>query len=124
FGILLLIDNVIPGLYFFNRLFSWPIILIACGLIIGHKNRYENPISYILIVVGVFFLVLRLFNINFNILFWPIILIALGFALISEKTRKNRFRARPRSPQEPIWDKRVFDENDISNETTNKQDQE
>jgi predicted membrane protein len=120
FGILLLIDNVIPGLHFFNRLFSWPIILIACGLIIGHTSRYENPASYILILIGAFFLVLKLFNINFNMLFWPIILIAIGFTLITSRTRRNRFRAQPIPPKEPIWDKRVFDESEISkgNEST------
>lgn len=120
FGILLLIDNIIPDLHFFNGLFSWPIILIACGLIIGHKSRYENPASYILITVGIFFWVLRMFHVNFNMLFWPIILIAIGFALITGRTRRNRFRPRPTPPKEPIWDKRVFDENEItnSNETT------
>ena len=122
FGILLLIDNVIPGLHFFNRLFSWPIILIACGLIIGHTSRYENPASYILILIGAFFLVLKLFNINFNMLFWPIILIAIGFTLITGRTRKNRFHPQPIPPKDPIWDKRVFDENDISksNEPVNE----
>jgi predicted membrane protein len=117
FGILLLIDNIIPGLHFFSRLFSWPIILIALGLIIGYKSRYENPASYILIMVGIFFLVLRVFHINFNVLFWPVILIAVGFALITGKTRKNRFRPRPIPPKEPIWDKRVFDESDLTNNT-------
>src|SRR5690554_611010 len=122
FGILLLIDNVILVLHFFNRLFSWPIILIACGLIIGHTSRYENPASYILILIGAFFLVLKLFNINFNMLFWPIILIAIGFTLITGRTRKNRFHPQPIPPKDPIWDKRVFDEKDISksNEPVNE----
>lgn len=123
FGILLLIDNIIPGLHFFNRLFSWPIILIACGLIIGHKSRYENAASYILIIVGLFFLVLRIFHINFNMLFWPVILIALGFALITGRKRRSRFRPQPTPPQEPIWDKRVFDEGEtaINTETATEE---
>lgn len=114
FGILLLIDNIVPGLYFFNRLFSWPIILIACGLVVGHRSNYLNSASYILIAVGVFFLALRLFNINFNMLFWPVILIAVGFTLISgRRTRKRGFPQRPIPPPTvPIWDKRVVDEND------------
>lgn len=118
FGILLLVDNIIPGLHFFNRLFSWPIILIAVGLVIGNNSRYENPASYILITIGVFFLVLKVFHINFSMLFWPIILIAIGFALITGRTRKNRFRPGSTPPNEPIWDKRVKDENDITGDVS------
>jgi predicted membrane protein len=121
FGILLLIDNIIPGLHFFNRLFSWPIILIAVGLIIGHNSRYENPASYILIVIGTFFLVLRLFQINFSMLFWPIILIAIGFSLITGRSRKNRIRPRPIPPTEPIWDKRVLNQDEVTNDSTDQQ---
>ncbi len=116
FGVLLLIDNIIPGLHFLNRLFSWPVILIACGLIIGHRSKYLNVASYMLIIVGVFFLVLRLFDINFNMLFWPIILIAVGFTLISgRRNRRNYFQPRPTPPTEPIWDKRVVNENETVN---------
>lgn len=114
FGILLLIDSLIPGIYFLNRLFSWPMILIAVGLAIGHRNRYLNPISYILIGVGVFFLVLNLFHIQFNILFWPVILIAVGFSLITNRSRKSRMSPRPTTPKEPLWDKRVYDEKEQS----------
>lgn len=115
FGILLLIDNVIPGLHFFNRLFSWPIILIAVGFFIGHRSGYEKPAPVILIVTGSFFLILNLFHINFNMLFWPIILIALGFSLITGRSRKKRFHTDPTPPpNNPIWDKRVYDEKDIN----------
>lgn len=111
FGALLLIDNVFPSLYFFSRLFSWPVILIVCGLLIGSKSNYSNASSYILIIIGVFFFILRLFEINFSILFWPSILIALGFVLISNsKTRGNFFNKQPNADIEPIWDKRVQDE--------------
>ena len=122
FGILLLIDNIIPGLHFFNRLFSWPVILIACGLAIGHRSNYSNAASYTLIIVGVFFLVLRLFHLNFNMLFWPVILIAVGFILISGRsTRKSGFPSRPTPPVAPIWDKRVVNEDDTTNASSNEQ---
>lgn len=121
FGILLLIDNIIPGLYFLNRLISWPVILIACGLIIGHRSKYLNAASYILIIVGVFFLVLRIFNIDFSTLFWPIILMAVGFALISGRRGSKRFfPPRPIPPTTPIWDKRVTDENDLAGESSSQ----
>src|SRR5690606_5661868 len=100
---------------------SWPVILIACGLIIGHRSKYLNAASYILIVVGVFFLVLRIFNIDFSTLFWPIILIAAGFALISGRRNSKRFfPPRPIPPTTPIWDKRVPDKNDIANENASE----
>src|SRR5690606_39195263 len=115
FGILLLIDNIIPGLHFLNRLFSWPMILIAVGFFIGHRSGYEKPAPVILIVTGAFFLILTLFHINFNVLFWPIILIALGFSLITGRSRKKRFRTDPTPPPtNPIWDKRVYDETDTT----------
>ncbi len=125
FGILLLIDQLIPGIYFFNRLFSWPMIIIVVGLIIGHKSRYENPSSYILIGIGTFFLVLNIFHISFNNLFWPVILIAIGFYLITSVSKKNRLKIQPSTSKEPLWDKRVNDEKvspstDVNNNRTMK----
>ena len=117
FGILLLINNLVPGFYFLNRLFSWPVILIVIGVVIGHKSRYENPISYILIGIGVFFLVLRLFSVYLNAaIFWPVILIAIGFTLIinqTKRSRKNRFLQDSLS-NNPSWDKRVIDDESTS----------
>lgn len=117
FGILLLINNLVPGFYFFNRLFSWPVILIIIGVVIGHKSRYENSTSYILIGIGVFFLVLRLFSVYLNAaIVWPVILIAIGFTLIinqTKRSRKKRFLQNP-SSNNPSWDKRVVDDESTS----------
>lgn len=115
FGILLLINNLVPGLYFFNRLFSWPMILIIVGLVIGHKSKYENSASYVLIGVGVFFLILKLFPINLShTIIWPVILIAIGFTLITNQTKRSRNKRSRENPfsNEPSWDKRVINKDD------------
>ena len=100
-------------------------IIIVVGLIIGHKSRYENPSSYILIGIGTFFLVLNIFHISFNNLFWPVILIAIGFYLITSVSKKNRLKIEPSTSKEPLWDKRVNDEKvspstDVNNNRTMK----
>lgn len=53
-GILLLLKQV--GVYFPHWIFSWPMILIAIGVIIGVKNGFRNSGSLILLILGSFFL--------------------------------------------------------------------
>lgn len=98
FGVLLLLENLLPNVYFFDKIFSWPIILILVGLFIGNKSGYHKPAPYILITVGTLFFILRLFHIHFNALFWPIILISIGFHLISSRNKKKHRRPWPPSP--------------------------
>ncbi|TCK85468.1 LiaF transmembrane domain-containing protein [Albibacterium bauzanense] len=123
-GGLLLIDRLIPALSL-GWLFSWPMVLIVVGLFIGAKSQFENVASYILIILGGFFLLNNYFDFRLGPLLWPIILIFLGFWLI--KGRSQRFRSGippvppvPPTPDDFVWDRRVKDENDVENEVPPK----
>jgi len=114
-GGLLLIDRLIPALDL-DWLFSWPMLLIVVGLFVGTRSKFENSTSYILIGIGVFFLLNNYLDFRIGRLIWPIILIFLGFWLIKGRTKKKRiaFSSPPPEPGNEVWDKRVRDENDTA----------
>lgn len=83
-GIILIASNfgIIPY-HWKHLLFSWKMILIVIGVVMLAKND-GKPTGYILIGVGAFFLIPELFYFNFDFvkLFWPIVIIFAGIALI------------------------------------------
>lgn len=91
-GIVLIASNfgIIP--YHWKHIFfSWEMILIAIGIIMVAKND-GKPTGYILIGIGAFFLIPDLFYFSFDFvkLFWPIIIILAGVALIGfGRNREN-----------------------------------
>src|SRR5690554_1272476 len=117
-GGLLLIDRLIPALSL-GWLFSWPMILILIGLFIGTKSKFENITSYILIILGGFFLLNNFLGFRLGPLIWPFILIFLGFWLIkgrSQRLRSDKPPIPPVPPDDFVWDKRVKDENGLEND--------
>ncbi|MDE3184060.1 MAG: cell wall-active antibiotics response protein [Bacteroidota bacterium] len=80
-GLLLLAYKMgapIPG-----WVFTWPVLLIAIGLLTGIKSRFHNPGSYILILIGSVFLVDQSIpGIDLHNYIAPIILIGLGLLFI------------------------------------------
>lgn len=111
-GGLLLLDNLIPAIYI-GWLFQWPMILIIIGAIIGAKSGFENRASYILIGIGVFFLLSSSLNFSIGPFIWPLILIFVGFFLIKGRSKKrNRTYTPPGYPGKDdfSWDKRVKEE--------------
>ncbi|WP_051292705.1 LiaF transmembrane domain-containing protein [Olivibacter sitiensis] len=114
------------NLFFFpNWIFSWPMILIVIGLIVGSRSNFQKPASFVLVFLGVFFLVQSEFNVNVGHFFWPFAIICLGFYLILGNRQKKRKQYRPfnqpfsQRSQEPglDWDKRVVDESENASET-------
>jgi len=91
-GIILIASNlgVIP--YHWKHIFfSWEMILIVIGIVMLAKND-GKPTGYILIGLGAFFLIPDLFYFSFDFvkLFWPLVLIFAGIALIGfSKNREN-----------------------------------
>jgi len=83
-GLALLLFNTgfIPY-YLRHIIISWPMLLVAIGVVslMGAENRIPG---IILILVGGFFLIPRIFilDINFSQLFWPLILICLGILIL------------------------------------------
>ena len=80
-GALLLVKHL--GLFFFPFwFFSWPMILIGFGVISGIKHNFRNPGSFIMIALGIFFLLGRIIGFAFTHFFWPLILMAIGVRLL------------------------------------------
>lgn len=63
--------------------FTWPVLLIGIGLLTGVKSRFQNPGAFIMIVVGVVFLIDQTNPaLNFHNYIVPAILIAVGLIYI------------------------------------------
>lgn len=84
-GILLLLKQV--GVYFPHWIFSWPMILIAIGTIIGVKSGFRNSGSLILLILGSFFLLRNnnLLPMQYGSYLLPVGLILLGIILLFRK---------------------------------------
>ncbi|MCX6245415.1 MAG: LiaF-related protein [Bacteroidetes bacterium] len=72
-------------------LFSWQVLLIVIGVISLVGNGKSLP-GMILIFIGAFFLIPRIFalNIAFTHLFWPLILIGIGLLILSRSGHYRR----------------------------------
>jgi len=81
-------------------IFTWPVLLIAIGLLAGIKSRFHNPGSFILILIGSIFLADQSIpGIDFHNYIVPVILIGIGLLFIFRPRhhhcgRRNRFTDR------------------------------
>ena len=107
-GILLLAYKMgapVPG-----WLFTWPVLLIAIGLLTGIKSRFHNPGSSIMILIGgIFLLDQSIPGIDFHNYIVPIILISIGLLFILRPRparcgRRNRY-----------WNRMDFNEEAFAN---------
>ncbi|EHQ28404.1 LiaF transmembrane domain-containing protein [Mucilaginibacter paludis] len=118
-GILLL--QQLGNFLFPSWVFSWPMWLIALGLYSGAKHNFSKPTAYIMIVIGVIFLADDIFpGVNLSNLFWPVIIISIGFMMILGRNHKwdaSRFRRDRRwnhnrnTDKHWDWDKQVNPDN-------------
>ncbi len=69
-------------------LFTWPMWLIFWGLFIGARSNFHKPSSYMLVAIGIIFLINENFHGASNIV-WPMAIIAFGAWLILR--RHNKF---------------------------------
>lgn len=77
-------------------IFTWPILLIALGLLIGIKSKFHNPGALMMILIGgVFFVDQQIPGIEFHNYIVPIILISLGLLFIL-KPKSNHCHRRNR----------------------------
>jgi predicted membrane protein len=83
-------------------IFTWPVALIALGLLIGLKHNFRNAGAFILILIGALNLADRLNpGLNFHTFIAPVIIILLGFFFI---IRPRRFK------HERRWKRRMMEE--------------
>lgn len=89
-GLILLVNRLdIHWFYFPSWLFSWPMILIVVGLVIGGNSNFRNPASYILLIVGGFFLTNNIWDLEIKRYIWPVAIIAVGIWLLSDRKQKG-----------------------------------
>lgn len=80
-GVLILLRNL--DFYIPHFLFTWPMILILIGLVSGVKHKFRNNTWWILLALGGFFLIMKMYpELNLRIYFWPVILFAVGFGFL------------------------------------------
>lgn len=81
--------DIIPHISWHNH---WPIILIAVGLFVGIKNKFRNNAPYILIGVGICYLIptFTILGVSSTKLILPTILILIGIALFIRPGKKNK----------------------------------
>jgi predicted membrane protein len=99
-GIILVLVGIVVVIANFNLfpfhlrpiLFSWPALLILIGLFFLF-SRESKATAWILIFIGGFFMVPRMFDDipwDLHNLFWPAMLVGLGAILIARGVTKNR----------------------------------
>ena len=104
--------------WLFNWYNIWPMILIVVGLVIGGNSNFRNPASYILLGIGIFFLIRNITHVNIGAFIWPVVTIGIGLWLLMGKRRGTsplRADRHPRSNERKddyAWDKRVAGEGD------------
>lgn len=89
-GVLLLLRKL--GIFFPDWILSWPMILIAVGFFTLIKHEFKSFFGVVVLAVGVYFLFEQEFDFDFGLqrYIFPIILIVLGFYLITQKRRENK----------------------------------
>lgn len=116
FGVFLLLNNLDLGFLFPSWLFSFPMILIIIGLVIGINSKFEKKSSFILLTIGGIFLLRKIFD-NFNPfqVLLPAIAIVIGIYIINRNRKAPTIPTPPENtpPPHPTdefdWDRRVVD---------------
>jgi hypothetical protein len=89
-GAVLLLHNT--GVFIPHWLFSWPMILILCGVYSGVKHNFQNNTWLILLAIGGFFLLDDVIpGLGIEPYFWPVLIIAVGLLFILRPKRDNQF---------------------------------
>lgn len=104
-GLLLHKLGVLP----FDFRFSWPVILIIIGGLIGLKNGFRNNSWWILITIGVAHLIpqFKVMGTSSKHLFWPAIVIIAGL-MIAFRPRRQKCYPSPTSAPNITDESKVF----------------
>lgn len=117
-GFLLLLSNT--GLLPYELrhvIFSWQMLLIGIGIVSLFSSESRTP-GTILILIGSFFILPRIFDLSINIMhvFWPVLLIGLGVLILTRRLpRRNMSQHRSDAfPEQPMEDGYIHEENIFS----------
>lgn len=88
-------------------IFSWKVILIVVGLVMGIKHGFRRAFWIFPVLVGSTFLFIDFYPdlLNRNLI-WPVLLIALGVAIMFKPYRRRQ-RCRNHNSWKKKWDTRV-----------------
>ena len=88
-GVLLLLRTM-DVILFPSWFFTWPVLLIAIGLVSGIKHGFRGPFWLILILIGGFGLADKLDpSLQLNRYIWPVIFICIGLVFMLRPRRKS-----------------------------------
>ncbi len=89
-GVLILLRKL--DVFYPDWLLSWPMILIAIGVITLVKHEFKSFFGVIMLGLGVFFLLEQEFNFDFGMerFIFPIALILVGIYLITKKRKEQQ----------------------------------
>jgi len=100
-----------------NVIFSWQMLLIGLGVIFISSKESKHT-GYILVAVGVFFIVPEIFNelldrndllYRWKSLFWPVMLIVFGFLIIFKRGKnRQRMGGRTEASEDYLDDVSIF----------------
>lgn len=93
-GGLILLENVgIISTAINEYIFSWQSLLIAIGFL-NLSHRKNNPFGYILIIIGVLFLIPKVFHVHldFSGYFLPILLVGLGILILFKRHEHDQWK--------------------------------
>ena len=116
FGTAIITDLLNIGSWNFrNIVFSWQMLLIVLGIVFISSGD-SKPTGYILVAVGGFFLIPKIFpdlSDSWGSMFWPVMLIVLGLAIIFNRGRGGsisgrRFRDRSEPNEDYLDDVAIF----------------
>jgi predicted membrane protein len=77
------------GFYFPDWLFGWNILLVIIGLFIGMKRNFRGIGWLILVVIGVYFTLQRMFDVDISRFYIPFLLTGMGIYLIMNPKRHS-----------------------------------
>lgn len=83
------------GVPFPEWMFTWPMIIIAFGLLAGAGNAFRDPGWIVISGVGTIFLLQRIWpGMSIHMFLWPVLIIILGFIIIVAPRRHRLWHDR------------------------------
>ncbi len=115
-GALFIIDNFnLLSFDLTDIFFSWEIIIIVIGAVILLNDR-GNFMGFVLIIVGLIFILSDIYYFDVSDLFfkyWPILLIILGISILLKKHDGNKHAEKGTAQSQMLSDENVIDETTI-----------
>ena len=94
----------------YHIVISWPALLIGIGVVLFFDNRSSNKSAgIILAAVGALFLLPRIFNVDVNGFFIPLIIIVIGILFIIRSSTKRAYRFKSSGRNTVLFDNRSED---------------